>query len=245
MASVTPDTVCSVDSCESAKYVKGMCNKHYRRTLRNGTVELSRKAPDTSTLCSVENCSRPYLASGYCNLHYIRIKTTRQHELKEKVKRICSVEGCGRPHAAKNLCGKHYSNHLNSIYTEDKNKATVCTSCRKDQSQVNFFGYRKLCTSCHYNRYKKQARDSKLKKTYGISSDMYAEMLEKQGYRCAICFSTDPGGRGVYFHVDHNHTTGVVRNLLCSGCNLAIGHMKDSPDIARKIARYLEDHSDK
>jgi hypothetical protein len=28
-------------------------------------------------------------------------------------------------------------------------------------------------------------------------------------------------------HVDHDHTTGEVRALLCSGCNSAMGMLKD------------------
>ena len=43
--------------------------------------------------------------------------------------------------------------------------------------------------------------------------------------------------------VDHCHKTGKIRQLLCSNCNPAIGFIKDSPELARKMADYLERHN--
>ena len=39
--------------------------------------------------------------------------------------------------------------------------------------------------------------------------------------------------------VDHDHATGLVRGLLCSGCNVAIGHTKDNPATLERLANYL------
>lgn len=43
--------------------------------------------------------------------------------------------------------------------------------------------------------------------------------------------------------VDHCHTTGKFRDLLCSNCNSGLGLLKDNPDILRKAALYVEEHS--
>jgi hypothetical protein len=43
-------------------------------------------------------------------------------------------------------------------------------------------------------------------------------------------------------HVDHDHITGRVRALLCSGCNTGIGHLQDDPDVLRRAADYIEQH---
>lgn len=43
-------------------------------------------------------------------------------------------------------------------------------------------------------------------------------------------------------HVDHNHKTGLIRGLLCSMCNVAIGSAKDSPIVLREMANYVENN---
>jgi len=45
---------------------------------------------------------------------------------------------------------------------------------------------------------------------------------------------------GYGWHVDHNHTTGKVRGILCQQCNQAIGLFKDNIFIIEKAAEYLE-----
>ena len=84
-------------------------------------------------------------------------------------------------------------------------------------------------------------RNARLKRKFGIDSARYHEILAEQGGKCAICDSSDPGSRrNKHFHVDHCHTTGVVRGLLCAHCNTAIGSMRDSPERLRAAVAYLE-----
>lgn len=56
---------------------------------------------------------------------------------------------------------------------------------------------------------------------------------------CEICLTTDPGSRFGVFHIDHNHTTGVIRGVLCNNCNLMIGHAQDDPRILRAAAGFI------
>jgi hypothetical protein len=42
--------------------------------------------------------------------------------------------------------------------------------------------------------------------------------------------------------VDHNHTTGKVRGLLCSSCNGALGLFKDNPEVVAAALLYLKDY---
>ena len=76
-------------------------------------------------------------------------------------------------------------------------------------------------------------------KRYGLSEDAYADLLTQQNNRCAIC--STPLVTGRHCHVDHCHTTGKVRGLLCSHCNLMLGHAKDSVEILQKAIKYLHD----
>lgn len=75
-------------------------------------------------------------------------------------------------------------------------------------------------------------------KMYGISTEQYDEILAVQGGVCAICKGPHRG-RGSYFHVDHNHTTGKVRGLLCHYCNTAIGSLRDDPVLLESAITYL------
>lgn len=64
-------------------------------------------------------------------------------------------------------------------------------------------------------------------------------MVTAQGGVCAICEQPEPKKR---LAVDHDHTTGAVRALLCSKCNVALGLMSDDPARLRVAAHYLETH---
>lgn len=78
-----------------------------------------------------------------------------------------------------------------------------------------------------------------LKETYGISLDIYQQMLIAQNNCCAICRSLVPGAKKTYFYVDHDHDTGKVRGLLCMKCNLGLSHFNDSPLLLDRAKEYL------
>lgn len=80
----------------------------------------------------------------------------------------------------------------------------------------------------------------------GITLEDYERLLEEQGGVCAICKQPETQtrhGRIKELAVDHDHTTGLVRALLCHACNVAIGYLRDDPDLARSVANYLENHA--
>jgi hypothetical protein len=85
---------------------------------------------------------------------------------------------------------------------------------------------------------KKRRLRNQLRK-YGLTPEQFAEMLEAQDGRCAICGDTQATTKK-RFHVDHCHATGRVRGLLCSRCNPAIGLFKEDPDILNKAIAYLQ-----
>ena len=78
----------------------------------------------------------------------------------------------------------------------------------------------------------------KLKARYGITVEEYNVMLKNQEFRCAICGIHDDDLPDSLC-VDHDHTTGEVRGLLCKPCNLALGSMRDNPLLLQKAAAYL------
>lgn len=90
----------------------------------------------------------------------------------------------------------------------------------------------------HPERRKITKRKSDLKYMYGISLEEYNILLIKQQNRCAIC-GNEQAGKPLF--VDHDHTTGKVRGLLCSTCNFAIGLLKDNPVLCETMAKYLRE----
>lgn len=71
----------------------------------------------------------------------------------------------------------------------------------------------------------------------------YHMLLQQQENKCAICnqseTSKDPLGKTKELAVDHCHSTGRVRGLLCSRCNTAVGLLRDNAQTARNLAAYL------
>jgi len=82
-----------------------------------------------------------------------------------------------------------------------------------------------------------------LKKQYDLTPNEYTRMLINQNRCCAICFKEpDPKRR---LAVDHNHSTGLVRGLLCTKCNMALGFLNDDLETAESAVAYLYQHRKK
>jgi hypothetical protein len=73
--------------------------------------------------------------------------------------------------------------------------------------------------------------------------------MVEQGGCCAICGdppTTRPVGKSrtevAVLHVDHDHDTGAIRQLVCNACNMGIGKLKDCPTVLGAALRYLHKH---
>lgn len=80
---------------------------------------------------------------------------------------------------------------------------------------------------------------SQLKK-YGLSIEDFDELLAMQDGGCAICGREDYGtSQARRLAVDHCHSTGTIRGLLCWNCNTVLGKFEDDPDRLVAAALYL------
>ena len=103
----------------------------------------------------------------------------------------------------------------------------------------------KQCTSKIFKQWSDKnpgsSRKRNLKKKYGIDEETYFKMLEDQGGGCGICGSTESGWKtSPWLHVDHCHTSGTIRGLLCHQCNIMIGclEVREINDLT-KVSEWL------
>lgn len=114
-------------------------------------------------------------------------------------------------------------------------RMSACAACKGIAAKTwakNKPGY----NADRYLKIKESERERHLVRKYGVSLADYSRMLKDQGGMCAVCGKK----QGRSFDVDHCHSTGIVRGLLCTNCNRLIGHAADDPDRLRKAADYLD-----
>lgn len=138
-----------------------------------------------------------------------------------------------------------------------------CSLCKQDKDSSCFHrqstkarGFQSYCKECRKKRQETKAeevgkqawakinRKYYLKCQYGLSLEQFDDLLKVQNYSCKIC-KTDE--RDVYrgsLFVDHCHTTGKIRGLLCHQCNTALGKFRDSETILLSAIEYLKENKD-
>lgn len=120
-----------------------------------------------------------------------------------------------------------------------------CGSCyRKDYFAANPDAHKKY--NDKYRLYqRKWAADNRKRKSrttrlghvrrkYGLTESAYVQLEHEHQGKCAICKQPCTELR-----VDHNHSTGQVRGLLCHACNTAIGFLEESLDRLQNAIAYL------
>ena len=74
---------------------------------------------------------------------------------------------------------------------------------------------------------------------YGIDKDQFTKMIEEQENSCKICSKNLDTCKAV---VDHCHSTGSVRGILCNSCNVALGLINDDLGWLNKAKKYLTEN---
>lgn len=155
-------------------------------------------------------------------------------------KRTCSAAECFRDAVARGLCQRDYliarrdgtlppremPTGIHSLSNVDREARLADCSICGPQVPVKFVRRGPQC--------KAKARETRRAWVYNLTAAEYDALLSRQSGQCAICKSEGP------LLVDHDHTTGVVRGLLCHQCNITLGWLKDSAELALNSARYLQ-----
>lgn len=123
-----------------------------------------------------------------------------------------------------------------------------CNRCQNVLNDMNWqISYQTrqyyLCKEC--DKLKQRQRQASLPKRkffkrYGLTETAYEELVAGSNGCCAICSTQNNNGKDLC--IDHCHTTGKVRGLLCNKCNMALGLLSDRIDLLDKAKEYLNEN---
>lgn len=130
----------------------------------------------------------------------------------------------------------------------------LCCTCKEVKTLEDFYKKRrtqrqsecKLCTKIRRvvwwksDAGKTSSANSKLKARFGLSLDDYDKMLEDQQGQCLVCGATE-SYLGHRLAIDHCHTTGKIRGLLCKSCNVGLGNFRDSVELLTNAISYIKE----
>lgn len=130
--------------------------------------------------------------------------------------------------------------------------AYECKSCKKQKDAEWYKNYYKnnpggfsKWQQENPEKAKKAKRDRHLQSLYGLSRVEYEQLATKQNNLCAICKKPESiinkkTGLTKNLSVDHCHSTGKIRGLLCGNCNTAIGLLKENIVTCKAVISYLK-----
>jgi hypothetical protein len=127
----------------------------------------------------------------------------------------------------------------------------TCKICGIEKNISDFYTGRKDCKDCknaaarkmridepeRYLKYKKRHNEYLKQRRYKITQEQFDKMLVAQNNMCKLCNNKFKSTRDT--HIDHCHNSNIVRGLLCSSCNMALGQFNDDVDIMENAIKYL------
>ena len=112
----------------------------------------------------------------------------------------------------------------------------TCTKCLQEKDVSEFWranqskdGRQCYCKRCCFPLNKVQGEKKRRTK---------AQLLQQQNGKCAICGTDSPRKRS--WVLDHCHSTGKIRGVLCRQCNIGIGMFFDNVEILERTIQYLK-----
>lgn len=130
----------------------------------------------------------------------------------------------------------------------------TCCACKEEKLETDFYRVSKtssernsLCKSCSRKSVKKWQKENPvkvksgckradLKRLYGLTQEQKDRLISEQKGKCPICENSIISNACV----DHDHTSGKIRGILCKKCNFALGSLGDSYHNAQRAANYLK-----
>ena len=82
-------------------------------------------------------------------------------------------------------------------------------------------------------------RNRIIRKRCNADPEQVSKLLSAQAGLCAICMKPESDPRKTVLSIDHDHSTGVIRGMLCDACNRGLGLFRDRIDLLVSAAEYL------
>lgn len=246
---------------------RGLCRACYGRWWKRGTTEYAPKRERQR--CQVKDCGAFVVSNGLCDKHRLRLRdhghledtrpeswgAIEKHPLKNSwrwIKRHSGLEP---------ICAEWEADFLQFVSDVGERPSKKHKLFRADDSRPigpdNFVWklsitqkaegedlqtYRSRCQRVYRNLRQEFYRSNHLKKKFGMTLADYEQMFNAQNGRCAICQKIETlaiRGKTLSLSVDHCHSSGQIRALLCSQCNQGLGCFKDDPRLLRRAALYV------
>jgi hypothetical protein len=218
--------------------------------------ERDRGPPTYACVCS--GISAPTLAAKPLGW-----KTKFFSEIEPFPRAVCSCNYPDNSYRSVHVFTTHEAEMVRKKWVRGKKHCACCDSWKSPahfhKNTLKWDGYHAFCKSCmsaaskrRYNRpgkkeqllekakrYRKanvrKRKDTLLKSRFGISLEIYEQILQNQDGRCAICKRNDRR-----LCVDHCHTSLKVRGLLCTPCNTSLGAFGNDLEVLSAAIKYLE-----
>jgi hypothetical protein len=225
-------TKCQIHNCTKPSVSKGLCDTHRKRVARHGTIEQTRPAdwgtkekhPAYTAWCNLRRYHLDNIPQDWKNDFWSFANSVPpKPEARCQIQRVDPTQPWG----------------TDNFYWKEPQVSELVRSDRAAYMREWSRKAREANPDYHKNIF--------LKRHYGISIDRYNEMLVEQDGCCAICKKAEHNeikGKIISLAVDHDHSTGAVRALLCGDCNRALGLFRDDPALLDAAKTYLHKHLD-
>lgn len=111
----------------------------------------------------------------------------------------------------------------------------------KDSKNGGYQNYCKTCQSEYKKNNKDKRRNNDYVRMYGITLSEYNTIRKEQHNCCKICGTHEHKQIHKKLVVDHCHSSGAVRGLLCNNCNTALGLLRDDTELFESCIKYLKE----
>ena len=148
-----------------------------------------------------------------------------------------------RPRARCRACDNEAS-RIWAAANREKTRASQKKSWAKNKTKYE--AKKKAYRLEHLEEARAAANRRHYKQYHGITRDRFEQMHAEAGGKCAICGKVTRVGGGAGDDravLDHDHTSGAARGVICSPCNLGLGHFRDNPASLAAAITYLREAS--
>ncbi len=226
--------------CEMCKdpekdyYARGYCKNCYRKAMTAGIIETKfqtrPKGDYSNNICIECGVTGQQQTKGKCKLCYSRerekVRRNNPEAYQRKLDRLAEWK-IANPEKVKENKRKSYMRHQPEV----RERVKVYREANGEKIRER--------TRKNYHENKEHFKFKRIEALYGLSRENYDKMFSDQNGSCAICKQPKS------LVVDHDHTSGKVRQLLCSDCNTTLGFLeRQGSEVFMNHLKYMETHKE-